>query len=184
MTESIQLLVSDIERSLISSFQHISPNPNHIYPPHDQENDLFAYFPSLRRQHGNGNYEADRKQEEKSESCRKESWGHPTLSPGIFTLYCQHGVCYGLTLMHSHESPRHPFEVFKTRFKKAPNIIIYDNACTRGYQKVLSLTWKEPEIWIYSALFFNVVPFQLHTLVPSSFPVINTRSVEVNILVP
>ena len=56
--------------------------------------------------------------------------------------------------------------------------------CTRGYQKVLSLTWKEPEIWIYSALFFNVVPFQLHTLVPSSFPVINTRSVEVNILVP
>lgn len=31
--------------------------------------------------------------------------------------------------MHSHESPRHPFEVFKTRFKKAPNIIIYDNAC-------------------------------------------------------
>ena len=55
---------------------------------------------------------------------------------------------------------------------------------TRGYQKVLSLTWKEPEIWIYSALFFNVVPFQLHTLVPSSFPVINTPSVEVNILVP
>ena len=55
---------------------------------------------------------------------------------------------------------------------------------TRGYQKVLSLTWKEPEIWIYSALFFNVVPFQLHTLVPSSFPVISTRSVEVNILVP
>ena len=55
---------------------------------------------------------------------------------------------------------------------------------TRGYQKVLSLTWKEPKIWIYSALFFNVVPFQLHTLVPSSFPVINTRSVEVNILVP
>ena len=59
-----------------------------------------------------------------------------------------------------------------------------ENVHTRGYQKVLSLTWKEPEIWIYSALFFNVVPFQLHTLVPSSFPVINTRSVEVNILVP
>ena len=65
-------------------------------------------------------------------------------------------------------------------------MIFYDLCLlsTRGYQKVLSLTWKEPEIWIYSALFFNVVPFQLHTLVPSSFPVINTRSVEVNILVP
>ena len=65
------------------------------------------------------------------------------------------------------------------------NMLLYlDSQDTRGYQKVLSLTWKEPEIWIYSALFFNVVPFQLHTLVPSSFPVINTRSVEVNILVP
>ena len=65
-----------------------------------------------------------------------------------------------------------------------PKFSKYDIRHTRGYQKVLSLTWKEPEIWIYSALFFNVVPFQLHTLVPSSFPVINTRSVEVNILVP
>ena len=66
-----------------------------------------------------------------------------------------------------------------------PHILVkYLSKSTRGYQKVLSLTWKEPEIWIYSALFFNVVPFQLHTLVPSSYPVINTRSVEVNILVP
>ena len=64
------------------------------------------------------------------------------------------------------------------------SMISIDFNGTRGYQKVLSLTWKEPEIWIYSALFFNVVPFQLHTLVPSSYPVINTRSVEVNILVP
>ena len=63
-------------------------------------------------------------------------------------------------------------------------LLSHKGSDTRGYQKVLSLTWKEPEIWIYSALFFNVVPFQLHTLVPSSFPVINTRSVEVNILVP
>ena len=69
-------------------------------------------------------------------------------------------------------------------YELIPNPAYSTNPRTRGYQKVLSLTWKEPEIWIYSALFFNVVPFQLHTLVPSSYPVINTRSVEVNILVP
>ena len=68
--------------------------------------------------------------------------------------------------------------------KLKDKVIVLRKGDTRGYQKVLSLTWKEPEIWIYSALFFNVVPFQLHTLVPSSYPVINTRSVEVNILVP
>ena len=70
-------------------------------------------------------------------------------------------------------------EMYETYIKVSDRL-----SYTRGYQKVLSLTWKEPEIWIYSALFFNVVPFQLHTLVPSSYPVINTRSVEVNILVP
>ena len=83
--------------------------------------------------------------------------------------------------------------VLQTKFSSLPlltelsvsDLMIEKNVLhTRGYQKVLSLTWKEPEIWIYSALFFNVVPFQLHTLVPSSFPVINTRSVEVSILVP
>ena len=72
--------------------------------------------------------------------------------------------------------------IFLTLLNGLTSYLAY--TCTRGYQKVLSLTWKEPEIWICSALFFNVVPFQLHTLVPSSFPVINTRSVEVNILVP
>ena len=71
-----------------------------------------------------------------------------------------------------------------THMVKIDTLTGHEETGTRGYQKVLSLTWKEPEIWIYSALFFNVVPFQLHTLVPSSFPVINTRSVEVNILVP
>lgn len=31
--------------------------------------------------------------------------------------------------MSSHESPRHPFEIFRSRFKVAPKLIIYDNAC-------------------------------------------------------
>ena len=71
-----------------------------------------------------------------------------------------------------------------SRANRVIGLVPWCAPAARGYQKVLSLTWKEPEIWIYSALFFNVVPFQLHTLVPSSFPVINTRSGEVNILVP
>ena len=96
----------------------------------------------------------------------------PSLLEGRYRLkYCLKGPL----------NPKPPTnqQVRNSRGKRAIHVRI-----TRGYQKVLSLTWKEPEIWIYSALFFNVVPFQLHTLVPSSFPVINTRSVEVNILVP
>ena len=31
--------------------------------------------------------------------------------------------------MLSHESPKHPFEIFLTRFETPPTIIIYDNSC-------------------------------------------------------
>ena len=31
--------------------------------------------------------------------------------------------------MDSHESPRHPFEIFRSRFPAPPETIIYDNAC-------------------------------------------------------
>ena len=51
------------------------------------------------------------------------------MTPGIFTLFCTHGISYGFSLTEDCESPRTPFDIFKTRFKKAPSTIIYDNAC-------------------------------------------------------
>ena len=65
----------------------------------------------------------------KQTECRKYSHGHPSLSPGIFTVFCPHGICYGFQVMTKHESPEVPFDIFKTRFSSAPDVIIYDNAC-------------------------------------------------------
>ena len=31
--------------------------------------------------------------------------------------------------MDTGESPKHPFEIFRSRFETAPDVIIYDNAC-------------------------------------------------------
>eukprot|EP00117_Sycon_ciliatum_P039971 scpid25894/ scgid5378/ len=63
------------------------------------------------------------------DSCNKHYSGHPTLTPGVFTLYCPHGICYGFEVMTHHESPKIPFNIFLTRFRTAPSLIIYDNAC-------------------------------------------------------
>ena len=49
-----------------------------------------AYFPSLPVVRRRGIYTIDRKQ--KPDGCRKNSSRHPTLLPGIFTLFCQHGM--------------------------------------------------------------------------------------------
>ena len=59
----------------------------------------------------------------------KASYGHPSLSPSIFTVFSPHGICCGFEMMQSCESPKHPFSIFRQRFQKAPRVIVYDNAC-------------------------------------------------------
>ena len=105
------------------------PKPSKSYYTY-QTGSLCDVFSSLPKVHGHGLYEVDKKAStDKNEQCHKESWGHPTLSPGIYTLYCPHGTCYGFSILKNHEYPRHPFEILKTPFQTAPKVIVYDIAC-------------------------------------------------------
>ena len=94
-----------------------------------------SFFPKLPIVRGTPVYAADHtnscRTPDDADSCRKYSSSHPTLSPGIFTLYCPHAVCYGFEVKRSHESPRHIFEIFLSRFEQPPiaTFIIYDNSC-------------------------------------------------------
>ncbi len=49
-----------------------------------------AYFPTLPKIRARGNFEADQ-HTYKAIKCTKQSSGHPSLLPGIFTLFCSHG---------------------------------------------------------------------------------------------
>ena len=44
-------------------------------------------------------------------------------------MFCPHGVCYGFEVMSTNESPYHPIHILRSRFKTAPTLVIYDNAC-------------------------------------------------------
>lgn len=55
----------------------------------DQSQEL-SYFPNLPLIQPRGIYEAD-KHVRKATGCTKHSSGHPSLLPGIFTLFCPHG---------------------------------------------------------------------------------------------
>ena len=64
--------------------------------------------------------------------CTKQIMWSPKLTPGLFTLVCMHGICYGFSFMQHHESPRTPFEIFYNRFvslAKVSLMCVYDNAC-------------------------------------------------------
>ena len=90
-----------------------------------------SFFPAWPKVRGAAKYAADSNSTPHDlDSCRKTSYGHPSLTPGIFTVYCPHGVCYRYEIMHRCESPRHPFEIFTTHLPVPPHTIIYDNACT------------------------------------------------------
>ena len=88
-----------------------------------------SFFPSLPIVRGKGSYKMGSNSPTQDDDCRKASYGHPTLTPGIFTVYCPHGVCYGFEVMRRCESPKVPFDIFTLRFRSPPAVIIYDNAC-------------------------------------------------------
>ena len=98
------------------------------YGPINESDEKLAFFPNHPVYRRKANYNVD-KNDKLSTSCRKFSKTHSTLNPGLFTLFCPHGVCLGFQLMFKAESPRIPFEIFVQRFKDIPTDIVYDNAC-------------------------------------------------------
>ena len=65
-------------------------------------------FSSLNQVYGLPHFKADsflhrENRADTENSCRKKAKGHPSLSPGIFTLYCPHQVCYGFSVMRALE---------------------------------------------------------------------------------
>ncbi|XP_052683945.1 uncharacterized protein LOC128168947 [Crassostrea angulata] len=107
------------------------PKPKTEDPLTKEELDIAsqtAFFPKLVPIRQRGRYTAD-KGKFNAESCRKDSTRHPTLLPGIFTVFCEHGICYGFQIMENNESPNVPFTFIRTRFLTAPSVVIYDNAC-------------------------------------------------------
>lgn len=92
----------------------------------DSSNDL-SFFPNFPKIRQRGIYAMDKL---KGESiCSKKSTRHSSLLPGIFTVFCPHGICYGFEVMECAESPNRPFSLLKSRFEEPPAVIIYDNSC-------------------------------------------------------
>ena len=95
------------------------------------------------------NYAADLKLHKVDrDSCRKFS---SVFTPGIFTLFCSHGVRNGFQILKQHESPWHPFELILTRFHSMPEYIVYDNNC-KLHQYVLN---REPVMFQNTTFLVN-----------------------------
>ena len=59
-------------------------------PAHCSANDAMTIFPKMPPIRVRAHYSADKNT--RSTICTKRYLGHPSLLPGIFTLFCQHGL--------------------------------------------------------------------------------------------
>eukprot|EP00794_Sanderia_malayensis_P008572 gene8572-9485_t len=58
----------------------------------DQQPSIYSCWPILREQRRRGGYAMDDKKTDTGKgSCQKISTSHPSLLPGIFTIFCEHG---------------------------------------------------------------------------------------------
>lgn len=128
----------------------------------DTEN--ISYFPTLEVVRGRGLYSSD-KDITRARECTKMSRGHPSLLPGIFTLFCNHGVCYGFEVMKYHESPNVPFTILRSRCKEAPSLVVYDNACNL-HQYCIN---RDPDFFKNTAFRVDALHFKNHKACGSSY---------------
>jgi hypothetical protein len=149
LPDDVRALISDILLKIDATFTGSGNSITNYLPIQPSP---WSFFPALPVVRGAGNYDADRKSPPSDEdSCRKASYGHPHLTPGIFTIYFPHGVCYGFEVMRKCESPQHPFRIFTTRFPEPPKTIVYDNACKLH---VYALN-REPKLYKSSRFFVD-----------------------------
>eukprot|EP00794_Sanderia_malayensis_P008570 gene8570-9483_t len=68
----------------------------------DPENLIYSHWPCLRQNRRRGKYSVDKKGSKKDTmSCHKTSKGHPTLLPGVFTMFCKHGMNHFLIYFYN-----------------------------------------------------------------------------------
>ena len=70
-------------------FQAILESSSNLPLAHDTQD--IAFFPHLPLLRPRGAYLSDKAAQ--SKICTKHRVGHPTLLPGLFTLFCKHGIC-------------------------------------------------------------------------------------------
>ncbi|XP_066272071.1 uncharacterized protein [Branchiostoma lanceolatum] len=89
----VSTLILNLIKILKSTFDKVPvPSPS-CYPP-PPPSSLLSFFPCLRKRCGLPPYAMDKRRRVKArDGCRKDSYGHPSLTPGLFTIFCKHGVC-------------------------------------------------------------------------------------------
>jgi hypothetical protein len=128
MDRFLQFLVN-----FIKGFEHIqttAPLKPATYRQSDFNQSGFMYSGHKVTREVSHKYRVDRGNKSLA-ACGKYANSRSKFMPGVMLVFClDHGTLIGYHVMHNSESPRTLFELFFTRWKTAPVLVCYDNACT------------------------------------------------------
>lgn len=83
-------LVKDIVTFIIDQLLTIQAHPPHVLPQVKDHMDICSFFPALPQLCMRGAYIIDQKKE--TMSCNKLTKNQKNLLPGVFLMYCNHGM--------------------------------------------------------------------------------------------
>ncbi len=84
--EELRPVLVDVVKKSKRPFEVVKPEEEVVFPDMD---DSCSFYPHLSRKRSRRLYKADSNR--KHSTCSKAYRGHPSLLPGIFTAFCQHG---------------------------------------------------------------------------------------------
>ena len=87
----IRPLLKELWTIAVDPFSDALAQTKQLAPPKNTEMSFFPHLPALQSR---GKYVADKSSEKRAkinQRCQKKYRGHPTLLPGVFTVFCPHG---------------------------------------------------------------------------------------------
>lgn len=83
-------LFSLLHKKAVGTFKN---DPHNLPPAATAEiNNSLAYFPNWPIQCSRGSYRLDKANVKAAEVCKKKKTSKHSLMPGLFTVYCEHGI--------------------------------------------------------------------------------------------
>lgn len=67
--------------------------------------------------------------QKKGKACTKAQWQAGQRTGGLFSFFCEHGICYSLFIMDRSEGRAEPFAFLSAYLKTPPRLVLYDFAC-------------------------------------------------------
>jgi hypothetical protein len=99
MTSHDCQLLLPIMNELVELHHYMTSFECHNIPPADNSR-TYEVFPMLSIKHGRGVYKMDgEKADTKDKLCDKPASKQNTLSPGVFTIFCKHGIYENICML-------------------------------------------------------------------------------------